>query len=120
LADLTYTKLGSGVYVITPDGYPIKALGTVKPDTPPEEAIYTVGNGRYKCPDTYAIVHISTVDSKIFLVVGRRLNKIQQSCIMQLCMKMGKGYLMYVHSCDKSILYDVDKLVSAYNLFAEA
>lgn len=119
---ITYVGFGSGIYVIPPDGLPIKVPGTKTKDSVDTVANrYIKGKGKYQAGTNDIIMHINKQKSMIFLVFGKRFNSSQQETIKTLMEDLGKDLTAQILSCQSdTVHYEADKFIQRYNLIVQA
>lgn len=116
----SYVNWGGNIFVLGLDGVPIKVPGN-KTEDDPEGSTYTQGRGRYEIPNTHILFQISEAKKKIFLVVADKFTKIQSDSLMAMAMTHGQNFEMELWGCqNRNIQYEVEKLISAYNIYAKA
>lgn len=106
MSNISLSTFGSGVYIIPKDLIPREAIGNKDKKF------------KYDAEEGDIIFQIHEVNQEIIVMIGGKLHnmKDQLSILTQYCLQHGKNFNMRVAGCGKSILFDVDKAVQAYNL----
>lgn len=106
MSKFSLSTFGSGVYIIPADLIPREAVGN-------QDKKF-----KYEAEDGDIIFQVHNINKVIVIAIGSKLHdmKAQMAILTQYCLQHGKEYKMEVKECGKSILFDVDKAIQAYNL----
>lgn len=110
MSKISLSTFGSGVYIIPSDLIPREAVG------------HADKKFKYEAEDGDIIFQIHKINQEIAIMIGSKLHNLkdQLGVLTQYCLQHGQNYKMEVKGCGKSILYDVDKAIQAYNLIVSS